>query len=65
MSRKPKTPKVRHVWGINPKTRVAPNKKETRTSCPHCEGSGLWFRMCEVDGSFIDCQMCGGTGYAN
>jgi len=25
--RSPKTPKPRHVWAINPKTRVAPSKK--------------------------------------
>lgn len=65
MSRKPKTPKVRHTWAINPKTRIAPNKKADRLVCAICGGTGISFVACSAEGSYEDCMGCGGNGYAD
>lgn len=66
MSRKPKMPKVRHVWGINPRTRVVPSKKKTDSViCSICRGEGRLYLPGEADSHYEDCISCGGTGYAN
>jgi len=65
MSHKPKLPKVRHVWGINPRTRVTPNKKHEPLLCTICRGEGRVYMPSEADCRYEDCISCGGTGYVN
>lgn len=64
MSRRPKTPKVRHVWGINPKTRIVPNKKRDLEICGLCGGTGVSCTLVSAEAAYPDCLRCGGTGYA-
>lgn len=66
MSRKPKMPKPRFVWGINPKTRIAPNKKKDGlVICNICRGEGRLYLPSEADCRYEDCVSCGGTGYCD
>jgi len=65
MNHKPKTPKVRHVWGINPKTRITPSKKHEPLICNICRGEGRLYLPGEADCHYEDCVSCGGTGYVN
>lgn len=66
MSRKPKMPKVRHTWAINPKTRIAPSKKNLASAiCNMCRGEGRLYMPGEADSRYEDCSSCGGTGYVN
>ena len=60
--KKDKEPQPRHVWKINPKTRVTPNEKVTPTVCPACKGSGILYGAYEADCSPADCPRCNGKG---
>ena len=73
MDQKPKMPKVRHTWAINPKTRVTPSKKRIEPLvCNICRGEGRLYIPGESDCHLVislsqheDCVSCGGTGYVN
>lgn len=66
MDQKPKMPKVRHTWAINPKTRVTPSKKRIEPLvCNICRGEGRLYIPGESDCRYEDCISCGGTGYVN
>ena len=63
-NKKDKMPKVRHTWGINPCSRVAPSKKRIQKSdyfdvCPSCIGKG---QLQKAGGFVIECSTCEGTG---
>lgn len=63
--KKPKAPKVRGVWKINPKTRVKPNKKRNLLLdeiCFNCMGLGTDAEWKENVLVYKECDDCGGTG---
>jgi DnaJ-class molecular chaperone len=61
---KSRKPKVRHTWGINPVSRIKPNKQKVKNSnlCPDCEGTGVGFGFCDNSDMYQDCHLCNGTG---